>query len=809
MGEALLYNINYKGANPDYDWNAAFNNIKFINEIVNKIKGSYTNYQLSIADNEYQNQNEMTAGYFPSCYQRIGSNAFDGCTSMSYVYFSSSRYDTNSYGSINIYELGDNAFKDCKSLQYVYMSAIRKIGKRAFYNCSMLYTFYGSSAQLGPLSEGYWMYSIDDEAFVNCGGSGLTLYGMSYIDRIGKSAFKDAKIRYTYVGNSICREIDDYAFAGCLNLTYIYLNTSMSTNPYCRCSLGSHIFENCNSLSNINIYGTYELYSYTFGDLKNCLQSVIFGAAYSCSAYIDQYDLRVDIHSHVFENYSLLSTAYISFVNEIGEYAFASCSKLTYINVGYNRLSMIRDHAFENCSGISYAYLNNDAFNFGLALKMSLDGSDIFKNCASLKSLYLYGCVNIPSYMFKSGNGTVLSDIIIGNIWGTASQKYGYDMSTIIGKEAFAFCSTLKWVGTGVADIIEESAFYMCSNMATFYFGSWLCGEIQSNALAGCSKIQYLSFNTSYSYIQSASSVALSVGDYAFSGCLSLESVNLIGVRYLGSNIFLGCMSIANLTIIASSTYELTLSSDTLYGAEFMSCGLYSFKTIKSDVFAHKGRLSNVFLYNCKEIEDYAFEGCYNLLSFTAPYTDFSVIKTHLFKDCPQLSSLNVPYVSIVESYAFQSNTNLSMINIPAASIIGEYAFNGCVSLWNVTVGPTCIGSHAFESCINLSYMTGPVRLISIYEYAFYNCTSFVSAFNFGVQTLEYIGSHAFDGCLSLKSIYLTGLSQPPVLESIDAFDNIDSDYIIYIPSTIPEQFLNHSVWGLLSDHLLWTGKGE
>ncbi len=807
MGEAILYN-RHTMTDIRYDWNAAFNNYEFIKKILKMIPpGPYTSDQLSILDYEYQEQYEMTIGYFPCCYQRIGSYAFERCTSLSYLYFSSSRYDMNASGSVIIYEIGENAFASCTSLQFITMSAIRKIGKRAFYNCTALRDFYAVSDQYGLLSMSYWMYSIDDEAFANC--NYLAINNMNYVDRIGKSAFKNVKSYYFRIGNYICREIDDYAFENCINLSVILKNGSAS-DPYCRCSLGKHIFEGCTNLSYIEIHGGYDIYSDTFGDLHTCLKTIYFGPSYSLSMAVNQYHLSNSIGPHTFENYSLLSNVYISYVNVIGEYAFANCTSMQYCSAGFYQCGQINDYAFYGCTNLNGMFINENAFSFSPPLKMSLSGSNIFKNCTSLKSLYLYACVNVPSYLFKSCNGTQLSDLCIGNTYGSYSKNYGYYVSATIGKEAFAFCSTLQWVGTGTANIIEESAFFMCSNISTFYFGSWLCSEIQSNAFYGCSKISYLSFNTSYSYIQSANSVTLSIGDYAFANCQSLIYLELDNVKYLGSSILMGNHSIQNLIIKAASSYELELTSDILYGTLFSVCSLFSFKTIKSGAFNGQYKLSSIALFNCKNIDEYALQGCINLITFTAPTSEFSIIKTNLFSECSRLSSLITPSVLSIESHALESKSGLTDLTMFAnTSIIGEYAFHDCANLQNIIIGPTYIGSHAFDGCSNLIIVNGPTGLISVHEYAFYNCSLYSGVFHFGYSTLEYVGSHAFDGCQSLSQIILTSVSAPPILESIDAFDNMNSEYIIIIPSTITEQFLNHSVWGLLSDHLMWTGKGE
>lgn len=466
-----------------------------------------------------------------------------------------------------------------------------------------------------------------------------------------------------------------------------------------------------------------------------------------------------NFNSQKFESYSV----YI-----IDEYAFRNCYNLESIDLGIAR--HIKSHAFENLHNLSafrneyapypYQLLNIEDYAFANCEKLSLFsgygyqyinsiGDYAFYNCgfSTLNSIGSYICSKIGSHAFE--NCKSLSYINNLNFSGVVSSIF-----MDIGDYAFAGCSNLFNFICYALGNIGSHAFEGCTKLnvfaSTYYTAPW-CKKIGAYAFNGCNSLYSIMFNP-------ANSFPCEVGDYAFANCGNLYSIVIYNVSKVGSHI-----------LDNASIYTFCLS------------GVSNDSTlnISSDVFNNVLSITYLSLFSFFSISSYAFQSL-NLSSVLA--VDITYIGSHAFENCETL-------------YYFQANTSYS-----TGVYCGEYAFTGCTSLSTVTAGLNYVGSHAFDGCSNIKYIQGPPYIRYVGPYAFYNCSQ-LNAFYMTGLSCEYIGSHAFDGCSNISSIYLSLVSSLPILESIDAFDNI-SDYTIYVLSDIYSDYINDSIWGLLSDHI-------
>ena len=144
--------------------------------------------------------------------------------------------------------------------------------------------------------------------------------------------------------------------------------------------------------------------------------------------------------------------------------------------------------------------------------------------------------------------------------------------------------------------------------------------------------------------------------------------------------------------------------------------------------------------------------------SVTLPDTDFS-LGFGAFKDCPNLSSLDLSHCTSLDIWALQNCTGLSTVDLSHCTTIGEYALEGCsgvtgnIDLSGYT-GSTIKG--VFKDCGGITGVTLPAAITTIDESTFLNCSNLS---NINLSNVIYIGQSAFYNCSSLSSVNLSNIT--------------------------------------------------
>ena len=191
-----------------------------------------------------------------------------------------------------------------------------------------------------------------------------------------------------------------------------------------------------------------------------------------------------------------------------------------------------------------------------------------------------------------------------------------------------------------------------------------------------------------------------SIGEKAFSGCVSLTSITIPNsVTSIGKTAFYECESLTSITIPNSVT----------------------------------------------SIGEGAFDSCSSLTSITIPNSVTS-IGNSAFAWCDGLTSIIIPNsVTSIGDEAFAWCDGLTSITIPnSVTSIGKGTFEGCSSLTSITIpnSVTSIGDLAFYNCSSLTSITIPNSVKSIGKWAFFDCSSLKSIKI--PKALTNIGYHAF-----------------------------------------------------------------
>ena len=231
-----------------------------------------------------------------------------------------------------------------------------------------------------------------------------------------------------------------------------------------------------------------------------------------------------------------------------------------------------------------------------------------------------------------------------------------------------------------------------------------------------------------------------SIGDYAFSGCSALASVDIPNsVTSIGNCAFYVCRSLTSITIPNS----------------VMSIG--------SCVFSYCSCLTSITIPNSvTSIGNGAFYGCRSLTSITIPNSVTS-IKDEAFSNCTSLTSITIPSsVTCIDSYAFEGCSSLTSITIPnSVTVIKEYTFSNCTSLTSITIpsSVTCIARYAFEGCSSLTSITCEASSPPLcYDYAFCGVNTSITVYVPANSVGAYKVARGWKNFTNIQAIYTVTL---------------------------------------------------
>ena len=216
---------------------------------------------------------------------------------------------------------------------------------------------------------------------------------------------------------------------------------------------------------------------------------------------------------------------------------------------------------------------------------------------------------------------------------------------------------------------------------------------IGKNAFSGFTSAETLTFND-YTVVKT-------IGDRAFAGCgfTSLELPE--SITTIGESAFQGCNKISGSITIPSKVTSVGK-------AAFSNCGF-----------------ERVYCYaELTSISDNMFANCYNLESFSIPYS-VKTIGESAFEGCSKFTGTYLPEnITSIGRCAFM-NSGLTYITIPSGvTKIAYSTFYGCRDLTSVIIPGTVttIEDDAFFGCSDLETLTIPNSVTTISGGAFFNC---------------------------------------------------------------------------------------
>ena len=682
------------------------------------------------------------------------------------------------------FTIAEGAFRGCFALEAVKLPAyVTSIGAKAFYGCESIKTL--------SFEAGSTLSVIPESAFQGCVSlTALTIPGN--VERIDKAAFFGCTALTSLTLEEGVKELGDQAFQNCSALETVKAPKSLVT-------VGKHAFAGCNAIKSASIP------TWFISEIeKSALVEVTLIAGES-------------IPASAFKSCDALTTVTLNTeIKEIGEYAFVGCRSLAAFTIP-DAITSIGNSTFKNCSSLAAITLpagitaiGNDAFSGCDALTeivipaaVATIGNEAFASCDKLASITVAegnkNFVDVDGHLYNLEK-TVLIQYAIG----TAENAYTVPAGVVEIKSA-AFENSMTLVTLVIPDSVKtigKSALAGCANLENATLPAYAVASLDKTSLKALTvtsgteiEAEVLANAKLLETVTLADTIA-SIGDGAFSGCVSLKSFVLpTATVKIGNNVFYGC---AAMTAVTLHSEVNGIGNNAFYGCAALEAIEIpaAVTSIGDEAFRGCASLEKIVLSkNIASIGTLAFSECASIAEFEV--SDENAVYSSLNKDLySKDGALLIQYaigkadtetpafaetVKEIAAYAFLGAKNLTAINVPATVMtIGEGAFEGCVKVTSATVPVWAIGKFATDSLEELYINAGE----EIGENAFANCESLKKVTL--AKSVVKVDKIAFDGCVALAAFEVEEES-----ETFKAIDGVlyskDGATLLIYPSALAE----------------------
>lgn len=640
--------------------------------------------------------------------------------------------------------------------------------------------------------------------------------------------------------DSPVRAIGRYSFSKCPNLKNINtqnLPRTRGTKKGLRRDTGKET--RLQKLSAVMTEHEVEYGEYCFADsgiesmagLPRGMTSItngLFADDVGLASLVDIPPMIVDIYDSAFENTGIMNLyGYPLGVRYISNYCFAGCYWLNDISdLGDSYVTDIGDYSFSSCTNLGSLYrlpptltsIGNGAFmNSGL---QSLDYMPL-----SVRNIGLASFAYCPNLTNIDGLGSGVSNIPQQAFMACTSMVHvTIPLSvTNIGDYAFSYCSALTNIVIGErVQSMGDSPLQGCSTTATSAY------DVESNRVVltvtclgrKCAEIRDLIGNEN---LDSFGPLTKFVGKNGYIINDGSRWVDRIDTTEFRVAVLSNNTSIELGDIIPKEGFSFHVDWGDGFVEEGIAGHQYQHTYNKGvHVITIKGKLQYLgssspplaFLHSTNHpievqqvvfgnnvgldaIGDSAFRGYSSLIDFSSFSNLMTrVIGAHSFDGCSQMEDLSwMPQtVEEISTNAFANCSKVkSIAPIGQSNLISihEGAFENCTSLTNlVGLGEmiTNVPPRCFAGCISLKNLEGvSSRLVSIEQEAFSNCTSLSSVANLSNILVRAIGAGAFFNCSSLESISMSPHSLVSLgarcFEGCTGLQSLDNETLVGVES--------------------------
>lgn len=284
-----------------------------------------------------------------------------------------------------------------------------------------------------------------------------------------------------------------------------------------------------------------------------------------------------------------------------------------------------------------------------------------------------YNCVRVSNLKIGSGVKTISGTQTFYNIGVSASTKPDLNLSLNNG---ITISGSVFYSGSFKNVLIPKNAKlyggdtispFASSTITALSFGSGaeiLEGESNTSGVFSLCKISSLNLDG-----------VKTLGSYAFSRCRGFATANIpTSVTSMGTGVFSGCTSITKANVDCTGG---------LGNAAFLDCSSLSQVSIGTHVTSIAG---NALRHT-------------NIKSITIP-DNVRSLGNNAFQDCKSLSSITLSNsLTKINQYLFANDSNLKNVVVPSGvTVIDQGAFSGCSSMTSLKVLPTTPPSLEYSS---------------------------------------------------------------------------------------------------------------
>lgn len=659
-------------------------------------------------------------------------------------------------------EIEANAFENCSKITDIFFtSSIQTIGSSAFYNTEIItYTNASSGANICevkglPVTSGSWKYAekLDNSLII--------------VKYLGSSSTVSVP---NLINEKIVKNIHSYCFSSKDKIQSITIPNSVI-------SIGSGAFSGCNGLTKVNITDLAAWFKITFdNEYANPLN-------YAHHLYLNNTELtEITIPNSItkINNYALCGASSItlitipSSVTSIGSYAFSNCSSMQRIFIPRN-VTVIENYSFNMWMKSAVIYCEVDSKPNGWG--------DYWNKYEQFTVTVVWGSSGTPLIEFgweyiENSSGTITILAYRGSEKELATPKTlanktvsrinGYCFSDnksitlaiisdgveYIGERAFYQCTSLKkvYISKSVQTIYAPSSselvFDGCNSDVVLYCGAsskpsgwgtyWNYYNYSSKLTTMWDVAGFPQQNADWEYVErtdgtikvlqylgSSTNVIISkinnkeVSEL-YNGCFQYKS-NIISVTIpnsvtsIGESVFRGCTSLENLTIPFVGHSSTSTGSEGVFGYIFG----YTTETAKSNYISSSssfttlttGSVENAVCSWTDQTYSYRVKTGGSLLF--PKYTTYYGLCSYWYYIPSSLKNVTVTGGNI-NTAAFCRVPNIK-VTLNGVATIGTYAFyNGTPTSITMSESVTKIEENAFSGCSGLTSINIPSSVTTI-----------------------------------------------------------------------------------------------